>query len=118
VGLEHDVVDPCADWVDRAGDFGRVDADPVAARERGAQVARLRGGGFRPFLDRDLLRRSVGLRGDALARSGLGIEPAHRQVEAEQQRQAQHDGEDEVALVVQVAILSEITLPANQGTGS
>ena len=112
--------------VDRAGDFGRVDADAVAGGERGLEIARFLGlverigqPAFARVLHRGALSRRVCALGRGLlARRSLGIEAAHHQVEAEQQRQTQHDGEDEVALVVQIAILSEIGACQVQGTGS
>jgi hypothetical protein len=125
VGLEHDVVDPRADEVDRAGDLGRVDRDATRRGERGRQVARLLGHfarvGQPPFasvLDRCGLRRALCLDGRPLVWRRCRVELADREVETEQQRKAQHDGEDEVTLVVQDAILSEMSERPLQGTGS
>ena len=110
--------------VDPSGHRSTTVYDAAGRSEGRAQVARfLRLFGridqpALPGMPRRALRRRVGLHRDLLAGRGGGIELSHHEIEAEQQREAQHDGEDEITLVVQDAILSEKSGRAVQETAS
>ena len=123
VGLKHEVVEPGADGIDRAGDLGRIDRHPARRSQRRGKV-----GHFLALLTRidqpavAAVRRGRARRGGdglrlvrLLGRLRSRVDLAEEQVETQQQRQAQRDGNDKVTLVVQIAILSEIAARRAQG---
>ncbi len=108
--LEHDVIDPRTDKVDRTGNARGIDHHPVTAGERTLERYFLRELGICANIPRSCsrasLRRIAGI-GDGSGLRRFGIEIPHPDVPPENEQARKHDGEQKIALVVQDDALKE-----------